>query len=91
MTSTDDRREAAIKRLNDKREFRTHAVVFVAVNLMLVVIWAATGGGYFWPIWAIGGWGVGLLFHGYDAYSGPEQFSESQIEAEMRRQDQHTS
>ena len=28
---------------------------FVAVSLLLVVIWAATGAGYFWPVWAIGG------------------------------------
>ena len=28
---------------------------------MLIVIWAATGAGYFWPIWPILGWGLGLL------------------------------
>lgn len=34
---------------------------YLAVNAMLVVIWAATGAGYFWPIWPILGWGIGLL------------------------------
>ena len=28
---------------------------FVAISLLLIVIWAATGAGYFWPAWAIGG------------------------------------
>jgi hypothetical protein len=28
---------------------------FVAISVLLVVIWAATGAGYFWPGWAIGG------------------------------------
>ena len=28
---------------------------------MLIVIWATTGAGYFWPIWPILGWGVGLI------------------------------
>ena len=28
---------------------------------MLIVIWAATGAGYFWPIWPLLGWGVGLM------------------------------
>lgn len=28
---------------------------FVAISVLLVVIWAATGAGYFWPAWAIGG------------------------------------
>jgi hypothetical protein len=27
-------------------------------SLITVVIWAASGGGYFWPIWVIGPWGV---------------------------------
>ena len=34
---------------------------FVAVNLLLIVIWAATGAGYFWPIWPLLGWGLGLI------------------------------
>lgn len=28
------------------------------VALILVVIWALSGGGVFWPIWAIIGWGA---------------------------------
>ena len=35
--------------------------VYLAVNLLLIVIWAATGAGYFWPIWPLLGWGVGLM------------------------------
>ena len=34
---------------------------FLAVNLLLIVIWAATGAGYFWPIWPLLGWGLGLI------------------------------
>src|SRR5215218_7273531 len=29
---------------------RPELAAFLAVNLMLIVIWAATGAGYFWPI-----------------------------------------
>lgn len=36
-------------------------VAFVAVNLVLVAVWALSGGGYFWPIWPILGWGLGLV------------------------------
>ena len=42
---------------------RIHATVFVLVNLLLIGIWAASGGGYFWPIWPILGWGIGLGLH----------------------------
>ena len=40
---------------------RPEVVAYVAVNLMLIVIWAATGAGYFWPIWPLLGWGLGLI------------------------------
>jgi hypothetical protein len=40
---------------------RPELAAFLAVNLMLIVIWAATGAGYFWPIWPILGWGLGLI------------------------------
>src|SRR3954451_23060681 len=42
---------------------RIHATIFLVVNLMLIAIWAASGGGYFWPIWPILGWGIGLGCH----------------------------
>jgi hypothetical protein len=40
---------------------RPELAAFLAVNLLLIVIWAATGAGYFWPIWPILGWGLGLI------------------------------
>jgi Domain of unknown function (DUF1707)/2TM domain len=43
------------------RTLRPEVVAYLAVNLMLVVIWAATGAGYFWPIWSLLGWGVALM------------------------------
>jgi class 3 adenylate cyclase len=44
--------------------WRIHFTVFVLVNLMLIGIWAASGGGYFWPIWPLLGWGIGVGAHG---------------------------
>jgi hypothetical protein len=40
---------------------RTHERTYVAVMLLLVAIWALTGAGYFWPIWPMLGWGIGVL------------------------------
>ena len=51
---------AAIERIQAKRGFGVHATVYVAVNLLLIAVWAITSRGYFWPIWPILGWGVGL-------------------------------
>jgi eukaryotic-like serine/threonine-protein kinase len=46
------------------RSFKTHLTLYVLVNVFLIGIWAASGGGYFWPIWSMLGWGIGLAVHG---------------------------
>lgn len=73
--SDDDIRRIAQARVS----FRVHAMVYVAVNLLLLVIWWLTADGrpptlvddsaaYFWPMWPMLGWGIGLAFHGFGAY-----------------------
>lgn len=44
--------------------FLVHLLVYCSVMALLLVIWAGTGAGYFWPIWPALGWGVGLAAHG---------------------------
>lgn len=83
MTTEQDRREAAIERLEEKRGFKAHLAVYLIVNAGLVLIWAVAGGGYFWPIWAIGGWGIGLALNAWTVYRRP--ITEAQIRAEMTR------
>jgi Domain of unknown function (DUF1707)/2TM domain len=34
--------------------------LYLSVSVLLVVIWALTGAGYFWPVWPIAGWGLAL-------------------------------
>ncbi len=53
-----------------RRELRAHVASFVLVNLLLIGIWAMTGAGYFWPIWPLLGWGVGLASHASEAFLG---------------------
>lgn len=61
--------------------FKTHLIVYVAVNVFLITVWYVTSGGgpptvmdnreqYFWPMWPILGWGLGLAIHGFTTY-GP--------------------
>ena len=38
-----------------------HERAYVATMLLLVAIWALTGAGYFWPIWPMLGWGIGVV------------------------------
>ena len=84
MDHHDEGRAAAVARITDKREFRNHAFVYCAVNTLLLVIWATSGAGYFWPIWVIGGWGIGLAAHAWRVY-GQKSISEAEIIEEMHR------
>jgi uncharacterized ion transporter superfamily protein YfcC len=77
-------REQAIKQLKKKRDFRSHLFIYLAVNAMLVVIWAVTSSGFFWPIFPILGWGVGLAANAWDVY-GRRPITEDEIRREADR------
>src|SRR5690348_9750404 len=84
--------QAVIKRIRAKRGFRVHATVYLAVNLLLVVIWALTGSANrrhgaesdFWPIWPILGWGLGLGLN-YLAVFRRRPISEDEIRRELEK------
>ena len=68
-----------------RRDFHAHLLVFTLVNTSLVIVWLTTEGhGFFWPIFPIAFWGIGVVMNAWDVYRG-EDFSEDQIEREMRR------
>jgi cyanate permease len=80
-----DLRTLAIAQLRKKRDLQAHALAYVVVNLFLVGIWFfATPHVFFWPMFPLFGWGIGLAFNTWDVYS-PERASEERIEREMQR------
>lgn len=83
-TNEQELREKAVARLKKKRDFRGHVFIYVAVNAMLVGIWAITGAGFFWPIFPILGWGVGVAANAWDVY-GRKPISEEEIQREAER------
>jgi 2TM domain len=84
MESDDDIRDQARAQIKKRRDFGAHAVSYVLVNLLLIGIWAATGAGYFWPIWVLLGWGIGLAFNAWDVFFR-RPITEADVEREMRR------
>jgi fatty acid desaturase len=85
-TSEEDLRKEAVRSIQRKRSFKQTAFAYVVVNLLLVGIWAISGTDtYFWPVWVIGGWGIGLAFQAYDAYGRRRTVGEDEIAREMQR------
>ncbi|MFL6181077.1 MAG: 2TM domain-containing protein [Actinomycetes bacterium] len=83
VTSSEDR-VIARKRIQARRDLGTHLVVYLVVNTFVVVMWALTGQGYFWPAWLIAGWGIGLVMNAWDLY-GRRPVTEADVDEELRR------
>ncbi len=76
-------RDRALVRLKKKSDLRAHLFVFCTVNAVLVAIWLLTGHGFFWPMFPLLGWGVGLIFNAWDVYRR-QDYTEEQIQREIR-------
>jgi hypothetical protein len=78
-------RERAVKRLKKQHDFYGHLLVYGLVNGFIVVIWALTSGdGFFWPVFPMVGWGIGVVMNAWDVYRGDE-LDEARIQHEMQR------
>jgi hypothetical protein len=77
----------ARKRAGAKLGFYIHATVFVAVNLLLLALNRQFTPGYLWHLWPLGGWAIGLAFHGLAVFflGSGSGLRERMIERERRR------
>ena len=68
-TPEDEERALAVKRIKRRRAFWMLLLTYVVVNLFLVGVWAFTGRGYFWPLWVMAGWGIGIAFSAISTFA----------------------
>ena len=69
----------ALWKIAKKRStFKISLMIFIVINAFLVGLWFFTTGphSYFWPAWAMLGWGLGIVFQFVDAYMTNGLFSE---------------
>lgn len=91
VTTRDDRRAESHERLQEWRDFKTHLITYVSVNAGLFAYWALSGGGEYWPSWALFGWGIGVAVHGFLVWFGVKRPSEDRVEHEVERIHGHIS
>ena len=54
----------AKRRVLLKEVVKWHIIIYLIINALLCAIYyLTTPTGYFWPIWSIIGWGIGLIIH----------------------------
>jgi 2TM domain len=84
-TRDDTVRDRALRRLKKRRDFHAHLLVYAMVNAAIVTVWfVATPGGFFWPVFPMLGWGIGLVMNAWDVYHA-EDFTDEEIEREIAR------
>jgi fatty acid desaturase len=83
---TDDQRQQAIQRVRAKRRFWLHLGVYLVVTGLLVVVWALTWIGRFWPLWPTITWGAIVVVHALTVFVGGRAISEGRVERELKRQ-----
>jgi hypothetical protein len=89
LDHTAELRERAVRHLKKRRDFRGHLLIYVLVNTFLVVIWAVTTpGGFFWPIFPLVGWGIGVAANAWDVFVS-EDITEDAIRREMEHLERH--
>ena len=75
-----------MQQLKKRRDFYGHLLIYTLVNAFLVVIWAITDShGFFWPVFPIVGWGIGVVMNAWDVFWRPG-ITEEDIQHEMKRQ-----
>ncbi|MDO5697129.1 MAG: 2TM domain-containing protein [Dermatophilus congolensis] len=87
-------RSIAKKRLQARREFSQHLASYAVIMTMLVVIWAVTGASYFWPMWPMLGWGIGIAFHALSLRDNgitEDQIAKEAAKIEARREQRPTA
>jgi hypothetical protein len=79
--------DQAVTQLKKRRDFHAHLLVYVLFNAFLVVIWAVIGvHWFFWPIFPIAGWGIGVVMNAWDVY-WRHPITEADIQHEIERED----
>ncbi|MEO6970400.1 MAG: 2TM domain-containing protein [Chthoniobacterales bacterium] len=80
--------QRARARVEAKLGFYRHAIIYVLVNLLLLVINLLESPEYLWVKWPMLGWGIGLIAHGLGVFSprwvGTQK--EKMIERELERE-----
>ena len=79
----DDERTAARKRLEERRGFIPHLLVYLLFNTGLIMVWATLDPhGFFWPGVVLLLWGIGVVMHAWNAFFA-RPVSEDDVDREL--------
>ncbi len=68
LTKNIEVKQEQMSNSQQRKGFKSHLFIFIAINTFLVILNLLVSPGYFWAIYPILGWGLGLLLHGMKVY-----------------------
>jgi len=84
--SEEEIRKIATERVKAKKGFFSHLTVYILVNLMLIAIWYFTGAKYFWPMWVLLFWGIGIIVNAITVFARRDTgWEKREVEKEIER------
>jgi len=83
----EDIREAARKRIKAKRDFWGMVLIFLALTILLNVLWLIGGyQQYYWPMWPMIGFALATVFTAFNVYGpGGRPITDEAVDREVRR------
>ena len=81
----EEARQLAIQRLKMKQDFKGILGGGIFAVVIVVVIWAIGGGGYFWPVWVMLGAAIAIVSQGWKAYGPSNRITEADVQREMEK------
>ncbi len=81
--------EEAQKRVRDKKDFFTHLIVYISTILFLFMINYMTSPDFWWFLFPLGGWGIGVIAHyftvfGFSAIKG-HNWEQKELDKEISK------
>lgn len=87
--NTEDQGARARKTAEAKFGFYKHAIVYVVVSIILVIVNFVTSPGSYWFVWPIMGWGIAIVLHASSVFLArrKEDLLDRMTEHEMPKRD----
>jgi len=89
--NTEQQKDEKLWRMAKARvEFRSSFISYFIVNAFFVAVWFFSSGpeSYFWPIWCMMGWGIGIAYQYFHAFHGNKITSTEQEYEKLKKQKQ---
>ena len=74
----------AKERVAELKGFYVHAIMYVLVNVAMILYNLLSNPGYYWFIWPLMGWGIGLFAHGLSVFLKGRLFGKSWEEKKIK-------